>query len=333
MNQDGTLDVLAVNGYSQCAVKIMAFDGINGSTVWEADVNFEAFGVKCELDVDSDGVKDCLATGRYSGFVALSGLNGSILWVADRNISFPRYNFYFPLIVHDLDGDGVDDLINAHGGDSTYKDSEKHRSPSFLVVISGRTGQALTDHFFVPDGHESYMSPVLFSFADGTEVVLFGTGGETLPGSLWAVTLDSIRAKVHEYTATSPEYANYEVLRNYTNHPCAGDMSYDEIEAQRPVFDTSVYDIDDTDLEYPPFSSCPRWGELQPFLNKYNMCMYELVRTKEKGMILPPVIVDVTGDGFDDLVVSTFDGRTLLLDGRNGSAVWEIFLPDTEAYR
>ena len=87
MNQDGTLDVLAVNGYSQCAVKIMAFDGINGSTVWEADVNFEAFAVKCQLDVDSDGVKDCLATGRYSGFVALSGLNGSILWVADRNIS------------------------------------------------------------------------------------------------------------------------------------------------------------------------------------------------------------------------------------------------------
>lgn len=331
MNRDGILDVLAVDGYSLCAVRIMALDGLNGSTVWERQLNFESFAVKCELDVDSDGIMDCLATGRYSGFVALSGLDGRMLWVVDPSISFHRYNFYFPLIVPDLDGDGVDDLINMHGGDSTYKGSETQRSPAFLLTVSGRTGQKLMDRVFVPDGRESYMSPVLFSFADGTEVILFGTGGETIPGSLWAVTLSSIQASVREYINSS-EYADYQVLRNYTNYPCSK-MPYDEIEALRPVFDPNAYNLNLTDLDYPPFAFCPRWGDLRPIWNMYGMCMYELVRTDDKGSILPPVIVDMTGDGFDDLVVSVFDGRTLVLDGKDASVVWESFLPDTETYR
>ena len=332
MNHDGILDVLAVNGYSQCAVRIMALDGLNGSTVWEKEVDFESFAVKCELDVDSDGVMDCLAMGRYSGFVALSGLDGSMLWVVDPSISYPRYNFYFPLVVPDLDGDGVDDLINMHGGDSTYKSSETNRSPAFLLTISGRTGQKLMDRVLTPDGRESYMSPVHFSFADGTEVILFGTGGETLPGSLWAVTLSSIQASVQQYI-NSTEYTDYHVLRKYTNYPCSAELSYDELEALRPVFDHNAYNLNLTDLDYPPFDFCPRWGGLRPIWNMYGLCMYELVHAEVKGVILPPVIVDMTGDGLDDLVVSTYDGHTLVLDGTDASVVWELYLPDTESYR
>ena len=44
----------------------------------------------------------------------------------------------------------------------------------------------------VPDGRESYYSPVLYTRRDGTDVVLFGTGGETHPGSLWYIALDDL---------------------------------------------------------------------------------------------------------------------------------------------
>jgi len=99
-----------------------------------------------------------------------------------------------------------------------------------------------------------------------------------LPGSLWAVTLSSIQASVQEYINSS-EYADYQALRDYTNYPCSK-MSYDEIEALRPVFDPNAYNLNLTDLDYPPFAHCPRWGDLRPIWNTYGMCMYELVRTE-----------------------------------------------------
>ena len=328
MNRDGTLDTLAVDGYSQCRVRIVVMDGKTGETIWETDVPFQAFALKCELDVNSDGMVDCLASGRMSGFVALNGVDGSVLWHRDPDVAYHRYNFYFPLIVQDLDGDGTSDIINVHGGDATFSSEDTERSPAKLVVVSGRTGQKLLQEtVLTPDGHESYMSPVLYSFADGTEVVLFGSGGETVPGSLWAVTLRSIQEKVLEYTSTSTDYTNYTVFTDYINHPCSKVMTYDELESLRPVFDKSAYNFSES------ASSCPQWGDPQPIWNKYGLCVYEVVRAENKGVILPPVIVDMTGDGHEDLVISLFEGHTLLLDGRGGSVVWDTFFPGSESYR
>ena len=332
MNQDGTLDVLAVDGFSMCAVRIFGLDGKTGEPIWMQKVDFEVFAVRCELDVNSDGIMDCLAMGRYSGFVALNGKNGSILWVVDQSVVFFRYNFYFPLIVRDLDGDGVQDLVNMHGGDSTYRSKDTKRSPAFMVVISGRSGQKLMERVLVPDGRESYMSPVLLMLRDGREIVLFGTGGETLPGSLWAVTLGSIQERIQEYARENKDGVEYSIFKEYVNHPCKEDMSWEEIEAMRPVFDTGAYKLDQNVLNNDSFR-CDKWGEFEPFWNKYNLCMYELVRTDERGVILPPVVVDMNQDAQDDLVVSRFDGHTLVLDGRDGHVLWEMTIPGTESYR
>jgi len=46
----------------------------------------------------------------------------------------------------------------------------------------------------VPDSAESYYSPVVYRRRDNTEVVLFGTGGETHRGALWALPLSDLRA-------------------------------------------------------------------------------------------------------------------------------------------
>jgi len=41
-----------------------------------------------------------------------------------------------------------------------------------------------------------------------------------------------------------------------------------------------------------------------------------------KGVMAPPSIADMTLDGIQDLIVSTFDGRLIVLDGRNYSEIW-----------
>jgi hypothetical protein len=59
-----------------------------------------------------------------------------------------------------------------------------------LLILSGKDG-TLLHSAIVPDGRESYYSPVLLT-RRGMKGVLFGTGGETHGGSLWWVTLDDL---------------------------------------------------------------------------------------------------------------------------------------------
>lgn len=57
-----------------------------------------------------------------------------------------------------------------------------------LILFSGKTGHVL-QWKNVPDERETYFSPVVYSLSNGTDIVLFGTGGETHPGALWAIGL------------------------------------------------------------------------------------------------------------------------------------------------
>ena len=337
MNGDGVMDVVMVDGYSSCGTRILALDGQTGTTVWESGAQFDSFALRCDVDLNKDGVIDCLAAGRQSGFQALSGVDGSVLWQRDPRLAYLRYNFYFPLIVPDLDGDDVPDLINTHGGDSTYASEDTERSPSFLVVVSGRTGRQLMERVPTPDGHESYMSPVLYSWGEEGEVVLVGTGGETLPGSLWAFSMDSLKERVAAYLGSHGD-EDYEPFRNYTNIPCIGNMTDEEaLEELRPVFDHDAFRLgegfDWEQSQDDPLAACPVWGDFKPVWNQYGLCVYQLVRTERKGVVLPPVVVDITGDGQEDLVVSCFEGRTLVMDGGDGSVLWEVEVLGTESYR
>ena len=65
------------------------------------------------------------------------------------------------------------------------------RVPGKVLIFSGADGQILSSSV-VPDGRESYYSPVLHQSQDGTTTVLFGTGGETHGGALWYITLHDL---------------------------------------------------------------------------------------------------------------------------------------------
>ena len=330
MNRDGVMDVVTVENFSKCTVRVVAMDGRNETKFWQKEVNFPAFGVRCELDVNSDGVKDCLVVGRGAGFAAIDGRDGSLLWAVDPSVVFPPYNFYFPLIIEDLDSDGISDIINMHGGDGIYTPDQHDRSPGYLVVISGRTGQSLFPPILTPDGHESYMSPVLFRRNGKDDLVLFGSGGETVPGSLWAVSLTSIRHQIKIK-------ADYKPFINDSHHPCFMNSKETEFNKTRPSFDKTAFNFErlifvtssDNNMR-----SCPSWEGVSPIWNKYGVCLYELYRGESKGVMVPPVIVDLNHDGVDDLVVSAFDGHTVALDGLDAATrLWDAYYPNTESYR
>ena len=53
-----------------------------------------------------------------------------------------------------------------------------------------------------PDGKESYFSPLLYTLKNGTEMVIFGTGGETHGGALYVIQLmDLYYGKIHKAVA------------------------------------------------------------------------------------------------------------------------------------
>lgn len=353
INGDGILDVLVDNltshfnagdldqcpgqiinkcmeklGYSPCQVELLALSGIDGSIIWSRWTAFPPFAANCQEDLNKDGKQDCLFAGRVGSFVAIDVHNDKILWVVDPNITCPSYNYYYPLISKDFDEDGVRDIIVTHGGDPEYSDHEKKRTPGFLVVVSGLTGQQLSDHIYTPDQHETYNSPILYSLPNGTDLVLFGSGGETIPGSLWAITLDSLQDHVTRFIANRQKGTTYVINKVFKSLSC---YSYSELLNTRPLHRKDLYSYNKHE-EW--MNKCPQWSQqVQVIWNKYNLCVYEFVPSGPTGTILPPVVVDINGDHNMDLVVSQFNDHTFLIDRALGSIKWDHYQLDTQTYR
>jgi hypothetical protein len=190
--------------------------------------------------------------GREGRLTAFSGADGAVLWrVPGQSVAqtpFP-YNFFTPAILRDANGDGTPDLAVLYGGDDT-RPPNTLRSTGYVILISGADGAVLAVHE-TPDGAETYSSAVVYERADGTEWLVFGTGGETHGGAAYRAPITS--------------------LLNGT--------FADRVE--------------------------------------------RLVEPGSKGVIAPAVIVELTRDSEPDIVISSFDGRLVAIDGATGQPLWE----------
>ncbi len=213
LNLDGTLDIVigaGENEYVATARGILAIDGQTGTLLWHHAAEDLVFGSASFQDVTDDGVPDVFIGGRSCTLMALDGSDGAMIWrydpetfADDAILKFARHNFYSSALVPDQNKDGYDDLLTQNGGNPVIGPGiEEGRDPGVLLLFDSQTGAILAADT-MPDGKESYMSPLSYTDDSTGEIkIVFGSGGETIGGSLFVAGIEDLigqqldRAKV-----------------------------------------------------------------------------------------------------------------------------------------
>lgn len=202
LNNDNVKDIIIGGGYDLFPREqaISAYDGANGQVLWQRDSRAQFFGSAIFNDLNNDGSNDVLIGGRTAQLEAINGLTGDTIWkfFPDNNANpndFGWYNFYNPQWIPDQNNDNIQDILISNGGNHLAEPFDTINRPvGRLVVISGANGQVIS-YAEVPDGRETYCSPLIHDFeGNGTLSVIYGTGGEIIRGGLWRTTLDDILA-------------------------------------------------------------------------------------------------------------------------------------------
>lgn len=143
-DSDGVPDLLRAEG------ELTAISGRDGRVLWHSNVHAQSF--KCPPlpagDLDGDGVPDVLCVDASGSGVyvngggiwplqALSGKTGRRIWTSELRVTVFAAPDY--LGCHDLDGDGLPEVIMVGGLDQTAVQSDVWNW--WLVVLSGDSGR------------------------------------------------------------------------------------------------------------------------------------------------------------------------------------------------
>lgn len=268
LNGDGVLDIVIGAGENENQYSnqgILALDGQNGEILWQQEAPDQVFGSATFLDITEDGVPDVFIGGRSCHLKALNGKTGKVLWAYDYRqhtqdsvLQYARFNFYNSILVPDQNSDGLLDLLIQNGGNvKAAPHTTENRFPGVLMLLDSKTGAILAASA-MPDGNESYMTPLYIVQPDGQEYIIFGTGGETLDGSLYSVLF--------------------------------------------------------ADFKSGNLSSAKR-----------------LVSEIKHGFIAPPVAVDISQDGYLDIVAISHGSTVFAIDGKTQQVLWKQKIPETES--
>jgi len=201
LNGDGVKDiVLGAGGDAEWQGSengVLAINGRDGRLLWKAPCRNQIVGSPLFLPINDDETPDVIIGGRSAQLLALDGRSGRLIWEHlphreeyDYQRDTTLLNFFTPQRIADQDGDGVDDFVISYGGYVAAQADDPERPAGYLAVFSSASGQLLC-RAPMPDGRETYLSPVLLPGGDAL-LVLFGTGGETIPGNLYGTPLDDL---------------------------------------------------------------------------------------------------------------------------------------------
>jgi len=205
LNGDDVLDIVmgaGKNESQETSQGILAFDGKTGNILWEQKAADQVYGSATFYDVTGDGISDVFIGGRGPHFKALNGKDGTVIWEYtytyenDPILTNAKFNFNNSILIPDQNGNGFMDLITSNGGNGlAVPNSEKDRFPGVLMILDSKTGNVLAADT-MPDGKESYMSPLCFAQPGSDDhLIIFGTGGETIDGNLYVGHLSDLKNK------------------------------------------------------------------------------------------------------------------------------------------
>ncbi|MDF9801139.1 hypothetical protein OKW21_006402 [Catalinimonas alkaloidigena] len=268
LNADGILDIVIGAGKEELAPTeqgILALNGKNGDLLWQQAADASIVGSAVFYDINGDGVKDVFIGGRNHSLKALDGKSGDLIWEYsyhhenDPVLQYARFNFYNSVLVPDQNHDGFQDLLTVNGGNwNALPNDTSERHPAVLMLFDSRNGKIIAADT-MPDSHESYMSPLCFAHAGNENIqLIFGTGGETMGGSLYLATLDDlIKGQLYKAKAIATE--------------------------------------------------------------------------EQHGFIAPPVLTDITEDGYTDIIAISHAGTASAIDGKSLEPIWETKFSQMES--
>ena len=302
LNGNGTLDIVQGNIRRDGDSIVQAIDGKTGETMWVNGGFTDLFTSANFADFNGDGTADIVIGGRRVQLATISGKTGETIWQFERQAEHETWgNFYTSQIIGDINGDGIPDILTTNGGDERR---DKDRYPGLLLIISGKTGKILKK-LPSPDGQETYMSPVVINNQSDNPTILFGSGGETLPGALWQISLSDL---LKENPDGFRRLINDE-NKGFIAPPSIADFTGNGVpDIVIQSFDGTISLID---------------GKTHNILWQLEMPEYESIKTPTLGYF--------TGDDTPDIFVQLNKGvfpkyettRHMLLDGTDGSVLWQ----------
>lgn len=270
-----------------CLGFIIALRGYDGHLLWNLTVRSEVFLMNCEdFDIDLDDKPDCIGTGRQGVVVAFNPYSGTLYWSAeDDSYLRANWNTYQAVALPDWDGDDVPEVLIANGGDPDMRPEEHDREAGHLVVLSGKTGRMVGYRYLMmPNKRETYMTPVLYHPPWGSDIILFGSGGETISGDLMGISVTDMCHYI---------FGEIEAIANCSQRE-----------------DTTFW----------------------PNLEKDENGLFVIVGGNKKGVMVPPVLIDIDGDSINDILVSVYEGRMVLKNGKDLTDIWSVTFPHMESY-
>ena len=101
--------------------------GTSGISLWWVILKRLPWEIDCELlDTDGSGKPDCLVSGLGGLLVSIEPIAGTIHWNSEINTQI-----HLPLLLSDVDADGINDLLTIETVNSTQN----------IVFLSGKSGK------------------------------------------------------------------------------------------------------------------------------------------------------------------------------------------------
>lgn len=343
LNKDGILDIVigaGKNEFQKSDMGILAFNGKTGDLLWKQSATDQVFGSATFCDVTGDSIKDVFIGGRTPQLKAIDGKTGSLLWEFksdqfkdDPILRYAHFNFNNSVLVPDQNNDGLQDILTVNGGNALANPySSKDRYPGVLMLLDSKTGNVIAADT-MPDGKESYMTPLCFTQPGSKEIfVVFGTGGETIDGSLYVSSLSQLSSKKlsqakkiatekgHGFIApvtiadiTGDRYLDIVAISHGSTVVAVDGKDYHTIWSKNfPGTECSNslaagYFTDDSTPDFFTFISKGQWpnstGSLQIMLNGKNGSV-EYTDSIGCTGFSSPVVYDLDDDGRDEAIIS-----------------------------